>query len=116
MSLRFTFLILLGAFLWMVGCTTPPHPDPLAGWRGCDVSHLYSNNAIMDDFKSYIQTLSPDEQKFAGPMFYYENGTGQHAVRIEIGINGTWWEHVLIYDKNDKRIKTMKYSSGGYQS
>jgi len=101
------------------GCrcsTLKPTPDPLAGWRGYDESHLYSNEAIIGDCNNYIKTLSPDEQKVAGPILYYEDGPGQHAVKILIGLNGESWEHVLIYDKNNRRAKTIKYMSGHYAS
>jgi ligand-binding SRPBCC domain-containing protein len=46
----------------------------------------------------------------------YENSAGQHAVKIETPVNGVYWEHVLIYDQNNKRIKTLKYFGGRYRS
>ena len=58
----------------------------------------------------YIQKLSQKDRKYVGPIGFYEDGTGQHAVEIEEALHGTWWFHVLIYDKGDKRIKTIKYS------
>jgi hypothetical protein len=114
---RFTFYFLLAMFLCGFGCSTPkPIPDPLVGFHEADLRDLHNNKAITDDYKAYIKTLSPDEQKYAGPILFHENGSGQHAVQIRIGLNGTVWEHVLIYDKDNKRIKTIKYSSGGYRS
>ena len=50
------------------------------------------------------------------PSHFMKTGLRQHAVDIEIGINGTSWKHILIYDKNDKRVKLIKYSPGTYQS
>jgi hypothetical protein len=115
-----TFLVLLMGFILESGCSTsnpaPDAPDPLAGWSYSHNDSINSNKAILDDCKSYIYTLSPDEQRSAGPILYYEDGTGQHAVKIFIGINNTVWEHVLIYNKDNKRIKTIKYSNGGYRS
>jgi hypothetical protein len=111
---RFIFSILLAATIWTVGCTTTPHPDPLAGWQ-FDFSRQ-PNRVIEKDYRNYIQKLSPEEEKYAGPIHTFIDGTGRHAVRITIGLNGTSWQHVLIYDKDNKRIKTIKYSSGGYQS
>ena len=110
-------LALLMATIWMLGCTTS-RPDPLAGFHVSDLINLDSNKAITDDCKGYIQKLSPEERKYLGPspIGFFEDGTGQHAVRIEIPINGTWWQHVLIYDKDNKRIKTIKYASGNYRS
>jgi hypothetical protein len=116
-KLGFVFLMLMSTFILGCGCnTSKPIPDPLAGFHASSLGNLDSNKAITDDYKTYIRTLSPEEQKYAGPILFYEDGTGQHAVRIEIGLNGVWWEHVLFYDKNNKRVKTMKYSNGGYQS
>jgi hypothetical protein len=98
-------------------CSAPkPTPDPLAGFHMADLQHLDDNKMITADYKAYIQTLSSEEQKRAGPILYFEDGTGQHAVDIEIGINGTSWKHVLIYDKDNKRVKAVKYSSGSYRS
>jgi hypothetical protein len=117
-SNHFGFVLALCAIV-ISGCgcsASKPTPDPLAGFHMADLQHLDDNKMITADYKAYIQTLSSEEQKRAGPILYYEDGTGQHAVDIEIGINGTSWENVLIYDKNDKRIKTIKYSNGGYRS
>ncbi len=93
-------------------CSAPkpvPTPDPLAGF------HAASKNPeqlIIDDYQSYIKTLSPDEQKYATVDYFYEDGAGRHAVEIMITLNHTNWRHILIYDKNDKRIKTITYISG----
>jgi hypothetical protein len=117
---RFTFCILLAAILWGAGCAAPkPALDPLAGWKVLltrDSEKL--NQAITDDYRDYIQKLPPEERKFVDDnnIWFYEDGTGQHAVRIEIGLNHTWWEHVLIYDKENKRIKVIKYPNGRYAS
>ena len=114
--IRFPIWILLAALIGgCSGCQTKT-PDPLVGFHFSSLNNLDSNKAITDDYKNYIQTLSPDEKKTAGPIFYFEDGMGQHAVEIKIGLNGTVWEHVLIYDKDNKRIKMIKYSNGGYRS
>jgi len=112
-------LTLCAMILSGCSCSAPKRvPDPLAAFHVSDVKNLDSNKAITDDYKAYIQTLSPEEKQRLGPYpaSFFEDGTGQHAVLIRIGINGTEWEHVLIYDKNDKRIKTIKYASGRYSS
>jgi len=113
--IQFTVCFLLATFLCGFGCSSPkPTPDPLAGWQKAYGEE--PNQIIEKDYQDYIHTLSPDEQKYARVSGYYKDGTGQHAVQIEIPLNGTWWFHVLIYDKDNKRIKTIKYSSGGYSS
>ena len=116
---RFTILLAMLTTMLVLGSgcnTSKPEPDPLAGFHMSDLQNLDNNQTITANYKAYIKTLSPDEQKYAGPILYFEDGTGQHAVKILIGLNGTVWEHVLIYDQNNKRIKTVKYSNGGYRS
>jgi hypothetical protein len=98
------------------GCNSSKStPDPLAGWQK-DYNPEPSDQIIEKDCQAYIHTLSPEEQKSAGPKFFYKDGTGQHAVQIMIGINNKVWRHVLIYDKDNKRIKAIKYVSGDYHS
>jgi hypothetical protein len=109
-----TFLALLTVFVWVAGCATQPHPDPLAGWQG-DFNEQ-PDQAIEIDYHDYIQTLPLEERKYAGVSDWLKDGKGQHSIVITIGLNGTWWRHVLIYDKNDKRIEVIKYSTGSYRS
>ena len=99
-------------------CSAPkPTPDPLVGWQK-DYTPDPSDQIIEKDYKNYIQTLSPEEKKYLGPYpaSFFKDGTGQHAVQITIGINNTVSRHVLIYDKDNKRIKVIKYASGNYAS
>ena len=70
----------------------------------------------MDDYQDYLQKLPSKQRGFTGALHFSEDGTGQHAVTIQIGVNGTWWVHILFYDKENKRIKVVKYKSGGYRS
>ena len=106
--------MLIAVLAWGFGCAAPKSaPDPLAGFYPDALYTPDTNKAITNDYKNYIQTLSPDEQKFI-PLVCncYKDETGQHAVEITIGLNHTNWRHVLIYDKDNKRIKTIKYISG----
>ncbi len=110
------FLFAVALCVMMVsGCSLfypKPTHDPLANFHFSSLNNLDSNKAITDDYKAYIHTLSPDEQKFATLDYYFEDATGQHAVLITVGLNHTNWRHVLIYDKDNNRIKTIKYISG----
>ena len=113
--LGLTVLAMLSVLVLSVGCVGwyVHHPDPLAGW------HTASKNpdqSIVNDYQNYIHTLSPEEQKFATVDYYFEDGAGQHAVEITIGLNHTNWRHILIYDKDNKRIKIIKYASGNSAS
>ena len=99
----------------MSGCVvSKPTSDPLAGW------HFYSrtkiSQAITQDYQDYIQTLPAAQKYFVGRPDFFENEIGQHAVKIEIDLNGTWREHILIYDANNKRIQVIKYKGGTYRS
>lgn len=111
------FLLVLALCAMVVsGCScsaSKPAPNPLAGWYF--ESHN-PNETIEEDYKNYIQNLPSEEGKYAGPIHYFADGTGQHAIMIAIGINNKVWRHVLIYNKDDKRIKVIKYISGDYRS
>src|SRR5213592_1037892 len=108
------FCVLLASLVLAVGCTTSkPTPSPLAGFSLCfsqDPAKLVK--AIQSDYQDYIKRLPPEERKNVALIHTLEDGTGQHAINIEIGINGTWWEHVLIYDKENNRTKVVKYKGG----
>jgi len=108
---RFTLCILVAAFVSIVGCATQT-PDPLAGWHFSSLNNLHSNQAITDDYQNYIQS----QKGFVGAVDFLEDGAGQHAVDIKMGVNGRWWRHILIYDKENKRIKVIRYKTGGYRS
>jgi hypothetical protein len=112
---RFILLGLTMPLLLAVGCTTH-RPDPLAGWA-TDLAHQPSP-VIVEDYQAYIGKLPPREKHLVDKysIWFYRNDAGEHAVRIEIPLNGIWWEHVLYYSKENQRIKTVKYSTGGYRS
>jgi hypothetical protein len=107
------FLALMTMFICGCGCnTSKPIPNPLASFHPASQN---PNQIIEKDYQDYIQTLSPEERQ-SPSVHFFEDGTGQHAVDIIIGMNGRWWRHILIYDKADKRIKTIKYKTGYYAS
>jgi hypothetical protein len=102
------------------GCrcsSSKPTPDPLAGWTML-LSHDYEklDKSIVQDYQSYINQLPDGESKFIGPIQFFKDGTGNHAVKIEIALDGTDWAHILFYDKDNKRIKVIKFAIGRYGS
>jgi hypothetical protein len=107
-------------FIWETGCATKLTPDTLTGWNGGVTA--YEGNpygkTIGNDYLNYVQGLPPEERKYVKDynVRFFEDGTGRHAVKISIPIDGVWWEHVLIYNKENERVKTLKYKGGGYQS
>jgi hypothetical protein len=94
----------------VVGCTTT---NPLAGWK----PYFHEpDQKVTSDYQGYIQKLPPEERQFAGMIQYYEDGMGHIAIEIQVPLNGRCWEHILIYDKDNNRVKTIKYMSGHYRS
>jgi hypothetical protein len=119
-TIRFAFYFLSTGFIYALGCSAPkPAPAPLSGWRYLlHVGHSHLDRAIVDDYWDYIHRLPLEEEKLIGKYSIdeFEDTTGQHAVKIEIPLRGTYWEHVIIYDQNNKRTKVMKYKGGRYRS
>jgi hypothetical protein len=117
---RFALCILLISLFYETGCiSSQPTTDPLAGWKYLQhVGHSHFDKAVVDDYWDFIHKLPADETR--GLDWYsineYSNDAGQHAVRIETTPNGRYWEYVLIYDSNNKRIKSIKYFGGRYRS
>lgn len=103
----------------IVGCATSPNPNPLTGWKvlaSHDSEKL--DQTIKDDYRGYIQKELVPKKYFIDDenIWYYADNFGQHAVRIEVPTRGTYREYVLIYDKDNRRIKTIKYSAGNHRS
>ena len=96
-------------------CSAPkPAPDPLAGWK---MDFGATNPVIEKDCQDYIQKLPSEERNYARMSGYFKDGTGQHAVEMEVLAGGKdSWTHILIYDKENKMIKTIKYYNGRIQS
>jgi hypothetical protein len=100
-------------------CSTPrPEPDPLIGFHVSSLGNLDSNISITDDYKDYLQKLPAEQKGYIGTIFFYENESGEHAVNIQIfeEYKNASWQHVLLYDKNNKRIKVTRYGHVKYQS
>ena len=118
--------VLAMTVLLSVGCDTTHAPflerHRSEGWRVAlhtqEFSSVHVNADIVADYESYIASLSPEERReaFETRMRLLEDETGRHAVEISIPVAGfwsaIWWEHVLVYDTNNKRIETLKYRSG----
>jgi hypothetical protein len=107
-------LTMLALLVLGFGCnTSKSFPDPLAGWQPASKN---PDQAIERDYRAYLQKLPADEKGDIGPVLFFEGKAGQHAVRVEVIVNNSSWIHVLIYDRDDKRINTIKYCQGRYAS
>ena len=112
-------LILASMFIFGTGCTLfERRSDPLATWTFKPYPHFenppYGHNAnhldqvIVDDYEGYIKknNLYP----VSAITGFYEDGTGQHAVEFLASYAPAYSrKYVLIYDKENKRIKVIKY-------
>lgn len=114
----------------------PPSVDPLKDWKSWSqwdeeshpasygfhgtilverarlATHSPLDKAIKDDYQKYLQKHEPGY--FGDLPSFYENGTGQHAVKIQIGRNGYYRVYIFIYDKSNVRTKIIRYANGGY--
>ncbi len=124
---RFIFNVSLLAILWAAaGCAvfelgapqwarSKPPSDPLADWQPADYI-AQPNETIVRDYQDYIQKLPSEERENAGLIRFFRDEAGQHAIKIIVPLKGTEWDHILIYDKDNKRIQVIKYASGNYRS
>jgi hypothetical protein len=110
-------LFLFAAF-WLAGCATPKSPsDPLAGWQPCDKSAV--SKAIVEDYQEFIQQLPPNKKGYyIGDIGFFKTTDGDHAVSIEIfeDNDNAAWRYALVYNKNGRRVKIIKYGYRRYQS
>src|SRR5204863_3336570 len=65
-------------------------PDPLLGWKRADYLAV-PNATIVKDYQDYIQNLSHKEKERvdSASVLFFKDGKGQHAIKIEIPLNGT---------------------------
>lgn len=122
--MRFTLCLLLAILIWTAGCATQK-PDPLTGWTFREFDeylpirdqHHYSlDNAVTEDYQDFI---TRNKLNLLGAITgFYEDGTGQHAVKIVAfpPNQNSVWHYALIYDKDNKRIKIIKYGYYRFQS
>jgi hypothetical protein len=117
----------LWAKFWFSGGTAPkPAPDPLAGWTfkpfpgwevppyGRNTNHL--DKVVIDDYQDFIGNEHLD--LFGAITGFFEDSTGRHAVEFQAfppGKNATW-NYVLIYDKENKKVKVIKYGYRKFHS
>ncbi|MBW8864770.1 MAG: hypothetical protein JF609_07580 [Verrucomicrobia bacterium] len=127
-SARFLSLALALSAVVLFGCrcsTSKPTPDPLAGWtfRTFDQfeppsgqHHYHLDKTISDDYQDFI---AKNKLSLVGAITgFYEDMTGQHAVRFEAIPPDAYssWTYVLIYDKQNHRVKIIKYDEHRYRS
>jgi len=114
----------------------PPSVDPLKGWNSWNPGdeeprpagfyerttptssntlppkHSRLDKAIKDDYQSYLKKHEP--AYFERDTSFYEDKTGRHAVKVQIGRSGYYRVYIFWYDKNNVRAKVIWYANGGY--
>lgn len=115
------FWLLLLIVVSVSGCATGR--TALEGWKvtpksreGCPF-----DKAICDDYKGYLERLSSKQKALLSDwdLEFYEDGNGRHAVMIRNVRKVGWvfnysYNHILIYNKRNKRTKVIRYRTGTY--
>jgi hypothetical protein len=113
---RYGLAVLSVALFMMAGCATP---NALVGWKQLltrgDNEKL--EKALRADAVNYMETVV-GKDRAAGPSWFYEDGSGQHAIGMEVfqKHENASWEYLIIYSKENKRVKVIKYGYRRYQS
>lgn len=87
------------------GADSTAVPNALKGWK---VAPNLPNDSVLTDYNNYIEKLPKAERPGVADVRYYVDGTGRYAVTILVNAGGKQWTHLLIYDKENKRIETKK--------
>jgi hypothetical protein len=113
---RTGFCVLLTVLTLTVGCVTK---DPLRGWKlvGSTLWGLRDtlpiNKVILNDAHHFVGESAGGDITISR-VYYFEGKSGQHALKLTSMFDTRYWNYVLIYDKDNARVKTIKYSSGRY--
>jgi hypothetical protein len=88
---------------------------PFVGWYADGDIRFHLVKDVTDDYQEYIA-----KNKLAMPDqfdIYYDNQTGKYAVTFQAFLldQNASQRYALIYDKNNKRIKVIKYDYARYQ-
>ena len=68
------------------------------------------DESVIVDYTAYARSVWPKGQGFfISEVDFYEDGTGQHAVRIELEVGlDEYVDYYLFYDKSNQRTKVMR--------
>jgi len=83
-------------------------PAELKGWQA---SRLL-DKVVITDYNVYIGALLPAERVGVADVRSFADDTGQHAVAITVNGKDGSWMHVLVYDKQNKRLRVSKEIQG----
>ena len=97
-----------------VAVTTPPPAEPAsavpAELKGWQATAGLPDKAIITDYNDYIKELPQAERERVADVQYFNDGAGQNAVAITVNGKDAPWTHVLVYDKQNKRLTVSKHA------
>jgi hypothetical protein len=116
--------LFLLASIWLSGCAAP---NPVKGWKAHYANldppnrtnyyraaqNYQIDQSIIDDHKHFVETLKKRYAiQWVAEIYYYEDGTGQHAVKLTIKTGPRDYnDFYLMYDKANARTKVIKGKS-----
>lgn len=83
-------------------------PAELKGWQATSLL----DKVVIIDYNVYIEALPPAERAGVADVRSFADDTGQHAVAITVNGKDGAWMHVLVYDKQNKRLRVSKQAQG----
>ncbi len=90
---------------------------PLTGWTYTPFANKLEpsplDSAMVNDYNGFIKATG----RLDSPVFgYYEGSRGRRAVELEIipPDSTVEWYYILIYDRENRRIKTIKWYERAY--
>jgi hypothetical protein len=97
-----------------VATTTPAAPASAvpAELKGWQPTADLPDKAVITDYNDYIKELPQAERERVADVRYFNDGAGQNAVAITVNGKDGSWTHVLIYDKQNKRLRVSKLAQG----
>ena len=83
-------------------------PAELKGWQATSLL----DKVVITDYNVYIEALPPAERVGVAGVQSFADDVGQHAVAITVNGKDGAWMHVLVYDKQNKRLRVSKQAQG----
>ena len=90
----------------------------MAGWKILGtIDRAPIPKTVEQEARAYFQILPAEEKHWLGNddhINYYEDRTGQHAGVLDAFHDSEFWAVALIYDRDNRRIRVLRYSWGSY--
>jgi len=92
------------------------YANPLAGWQFLSMSQV--PKVLTDDVGDFLRSLPDQKGHDSGATIFFQDGTGQIGVSIGMYLTRKTvrWYYAIIYSKDYKRLKVIKYGYTWYMS